>query len=170
MQREYRHLFPPLQALIITQTNHPPGDFFFVKSDKSSDFCGVFGDFCGVWRLESTNHSAVRPTVLNEQRCCREPLSRPKALTGGQSLSSLAQQSEQRGDTHPSASRLQMIRACAWPPPFPPWRSSPPRTFVLTSRPVVITTSGAFKSLWSEQDGDLTFLHKIQLFSTTLHL
>ncbi len=26
----------------------------------------------------------------------------------------------------------------------------------------VITTSGAFKSLWSEQDGDLTFLHKIQ--------
>ncbi len=49
-------------------------------------------------------------------------------------------------------------------------RSSPPRTFVLTSRRVVITTSGAFKSLWSEQDGDLTFLHKIQLFSTTLHL
>ncbi len=43
-------------------------------------------------------------------------------------------------------------------------RSSPPRTFVLTSRQVVITTSGAFKSLWSEQDGDLTFLHKIQLF------
>ncbi len=39
------------------------------------------------WRLESTNHSAVRPT---------EPLSRPKALTGGQSLSSLAQQSERR--------------------------------------------------------------------------
>ncbi len=49
-------------------------------------------------------------------------------------------------------------------------RSSPPRTFVLTSRQVVITTSGAFKSLWSEQDGDLTFLHKIKLFSTTLHL
>ncbi len=43
-------------------------------------------------------------------------------------------------------------------------RSSPPRTFVLTSRQVVITTSGAFKSLWSEQDGDLTFLHKIKLF------
>ncbi len=53
--------------------------------------------------------------------CCREPLSRPKALTVGQSLSSLAQQSVQRGDTHPSASRLQMNRACAWPPPFPPW-------------------------------------------------
>ncbi len=48
-------------------------------------------------------------------------------------------------------------------------RSSPPRTFVLTSRQVVITTSGAFKSLWSEQDGDLTFLHKIQFF-LTLHL
>ncbi len=31
MQREYRHLFPPLQALIITQTNHPPGDFFFCQ-------------------------------------------------------------------------------------------------------------------------------------------
>ncbi len=135
MQREYRHLFPPLQALIITQTNHPPGDFFFVKSDKSSDFCGV-------WRLESTNHSAVRPT----------------------------RSSQSREETHPSASRLQMNRACAWPPPFPPWRSSPPWTFVLTSRRVVITTSGAFKSLWSEQDGDLTFLHKIQLFSTTLHL
>ncbi len=43
-------------------------------------------------------------------------------------------------------------------------RSSPPRTLVLTSRQVVIRTSGAFKSLWSEQDGDLTFLHKIQLF------
>ncbi len=43
-------------------------------------------------------------------------------------------------------------------------RSSPPRTFVLTSRQVVITTSGAFKSLWSEQDGDLTFLHKTQWF------
>ncbi len=49
-------------------------------------------------------------------------------------------------------------------------RSSPPRTFVLTSRQVVITTSGAFKSLWSEQDGDLTFLHKIQFFFLTLHL
>ncbi|GAA6102841.1 uncharacterized [Tachysurus ichikawai] len=32
-------------------------------------------------------------------RCCHEPLSRPKALTGGQSLSSLALQSEQRGDS-----------------------------------------------------------------------
>ncbi len=71
MQREYRHLFPPLQALIITQTNHPPGDFFFFflsKATNPATFTGVFGDFCGVWRLESTNHSAVRPTVLNEQR------------------------------------------------------------------------------------------------------
>ncbi len=33
-------------------------------------------------------------------------------------------------------------------------RSSPPETFV-------IMTPGMFKSLWSEQDGDLTFLHKI---------
>ncbi len=48
--------------------------------------------------------------------------------------------------------------------------SSPPGTFVLTSWQVVITTSGAFKSLWSEQDGDLTFLHKIQWFFLTLHL
>ncbi len=68
MQREYRHLFPPLQALIITQTNHPPGDFFLSKATNPATFTGVFGDFCGVWRLESTNHSAVRPTVLNEQR------------------------------------------------------------------------------------------------------
>ncbi len=45
--------------------------------------------------------------------------------------------------------------------------SSPPGKFVLTSWQVVITTSGAFKSLWSELDGDLTFLHKIQW---TLHL
>ncbi len=28
---------------------------------------------------------------------------------------------------------------------------------------IVIMRSGAFKSLWWEQDGDLTFLHKIQL-------
>ncbi len=27
-----------------------------------------------------------------------------------------------------------------------------------------MTTSGALKSLWLEQDGDLTFLHKILLF------
>ncbi len=68
MQRDYRHLFPPLQALIITQTNHPPGDFFLSKATNPATFTGVFGDFCGVWRLESMNHSAVRPTVLNEQR------------------------------------------------------------------------------------------------------
>ncbi len=35
---------------------------------------------------------------------------------------------------------------------------------VFTSRQVVITTSGAFKSLWSEQDGDLTFLQKFNYF------
>ncbi len=49
-------------------------------------------------------------------------------------------------------------------------RSSPPGKFVLTSWQIVITTSGAFKSLWSEQDGDLTFLHKIQWFFLTLQL
>lgn len=27
---------------------------------------------------------------------------------------------------------------------------------------VVITTSDAYKSLWSEQDGDVPFLHKLQ--------
>ncbi len=68
MQREYCHLFPPLQALIITQTIHPPGDFFCLsKATNPATFTGVFGDFCGVWRLESTNHSAVRPTVLQLQ-------------------------------------------------------------------------------------------------------
>ncbi len=41
-------------------------------------------------------------------------------------------------------------------------RSSPHGTFVLTSWQVDIRTSCAFKSLWSEQDGHLTFLHKIQ--------
>ncbi len=40
-------------------------------------------------------------------------------------------------------------------------RLSPPGTFVLTSWQVVIMTLGAFKSLWSEQDGNLTLLHKI---------
>ncbi|CAB1438796.1 unnamed protein product [Pleuronectes platessa] len=56
----------------------------------------------------------------------------PNALTGGQSPSSLAQQSqlqsEQRGDPHSAFSRLQMNRACARPPLF--WlteRDSPHR-------------------------------------------
>jgi len=42
IQREYSHLFP---QMIITQTNHPSGDFFFVKSDKVKTFTGCF------WRL-----------------------------------------------------------------------------------------------------------------------
>jgi hypothetical protein len=64
MQREYRHLFPPLQALIITQTNHPPGDFFFFlsKATNPATFTGVFGDFCGVWTIKhvtSYNYIAI---------------------------------------------------------------------------------------------------------------
>ncbi len=115
MQREYRHLFPPLQALIITQTNHPPGDFFFLSKATNPATFVVFGDSKARITLQ------LGLLCSTSSGCCREPLSRPKALTGGQSLSSLAQQSEQRGDTHPSASRLQMNRACAGPPPFPPW-------------------------------------------------
>ncbi|CAB1413827.1 unnamed protein product [Pleuronectes platessa] len=52
--------------------------------------------------------------------CCHEPLRRHNALTGGQSPSSLAQQSqlqsEQRGDPHSASSRPQMNRTCAKPP------------------------------------------------------
>ncbi len=39
--------------------------------------------------------------------CCREPMSRPKALTGGQSLSSLAQQSDRRGEETHTPLRVQ---------------------------------------------------------------
>ncbi len=39
-----------------------------------------------------------------------------------------------------------------------------PGTFILTSWQVVITTSGMFKSLWSEQDGDSTFYTKCNDF------
>ncbi len=122
MQREYRHLFPPLQALIITQTNHPPGDFFFCQKRQIQRLLLVFLETFVVFG-DSKARITLQLGLLcsTSSGCCREPLSRPKALTGGQSLSSLAQQSEQRGDTHPSASRLQMNRACAWPPPFPPW-------------------------------------------------
>lgn len=122
MQREYRHLFPPLQALIITQTNHPPGDFFFCQKRQIQRLLLVFLETFVVFG-DSKARITLQLGLLcsTSSGCCREPLSRPKALTGGQSLSSLAQQSEQRGDTHPSASRLQMNRACAGPPPFPPW-------------------------------------------------
>ncbi len=137
MQREYRHLFPPLQALIITQTNHPPGDFFFCQKRQIQRLLLVFLETFVVFG-DSKARITLQLGLLcsTSSGCCREPLSRPKALTGGQSLSSLAQQSEQRGDTHPSASRLQMNRACAWPPPFPPWlmvRSSHVGYIVFTS-------------------------------------
>ncbi len=117
MQREYRHLFPPLQALIITQTNHPPGDFFFCQKRQIQRLLLVFLETFVVFG-DSKARITLQLGLLcsTSSGCCREPLSRPKALTGGQSLSSLAQQSEQRGDTHPSASRLQMNRASAWPP------------------------------------------------------
>ncbi len=126
MQREYRHLFPPLQALIITQTNHPPGDFFFCQKRQIQRLLLVFLETIVVFG-DSKARITLQLGLLcsTSSGCCREPLSRPKALTGGQSLSSLAQQSEQRGDTHPSASS----RACAWPPPFPPW---------LTERGVIV--------------------------------
>ncbi len=122
MQREYRHLFPPLQALIITQTNHPPDDFFFCQMRQIQRLLLVFFETFVVFG-DSKARITLQLGLLcsTSSGCCREPLSRPKALTGVQSLSSLAQQSEQRGDTHPSASRLQMNRACAWPTPFPPW-------------------------------------------------
>ncbi len=120
MQREYRHLFPPLQALIITQTNHPPGAFFFCQKRQIQRLLLVFLETFVVFG-DSKARITLQLGLLcsTSSGCCREPLSRPKALTGGQSLSSLVQQSEQRGDTHPSASRLQMNHA--WPPPFPPW-------------------------------------------------
>ncbi len=114
MQREYRHLFPPLQALIITNKSSSWRLFFLSKVTNPATFV-VFGDSKARITLQ------LGLLCSTSSGCCREPLSRPKALTGGQSLSSLAQQSEQRGDKHPSASRLQMNRACAGPPPFPPW-------------------------------------------------
>ncbi len=103
MQREYRHLFPPLQALIITQTNHPPGDFFFCQKRQIQRLLLVFLETFVVFG-DSKARITLQLGLLcsTSSGCCREPLSRPKALTGGQSLSSLAQQSEQRGDTHPS--------------------------------------------------------------------
>jgi len=100
MQREYRHLFPPLQALIITQTNHPPGDFFFCQKRQIQRLLLVFLETFVVFG-DSKARITLQLGLLcsTSSGCCREPLSRPKALTGGQSLSSLAQQSEQRGDT-----------------------------------------------------------------------
>ncbi len=41
-------------------------------------------------------------------------------------------------------------------------RSSPPGKFVFKSWQVVISTSGAFKSIWLEQEVDAPFLPKIQ--------
>ncbi len=108
------NLFPPLQALIITKTNHPPGDFFFCQKQQIQRLLLVFLETFVVFG-DSKARITLQLGLLfsTSSGCCREPLSRPKTLTGGQSLSSLAQQSEQRGDTHPSASRLQMNRTCA---------------------------------------------------------
>ncbi len=40
--------------------------------------------------------------------------------------------------------------------------SSPPGKFIFKSWQVVISTSGAFKSIWLEQEADAPFLPKIQ--------
>ena len=96
-----------------TQTNHPSGDFFCQKRlpTNLATFTGVIGNFCGVFG-DSDLKARITPQLLcsTSSRCCCESLPRPKALTGGQSLSSLAQQSslqsEQRGDTQQSASRM----------------------------------------------------------------
>ncbi len=45
----------------------------------------------------------------------------------------------------------------------------PPGKFILVSWEVVIMMSGAFKSLWLEQDGNVPFLHEIQQEFLTLH-
>lgn len=45
-------------------------------------------------------------------------------------------------------------------PVFPTETESLPGKFVFMSLEVVITTSGAFKLLWKEQDGDLPPLQK----------
>ncbi len=102
MQREYRHLFPPLQALIITQTNHPPGDFFFCQKRQIQRLLLVFLETFVVFGDSKARITLQLGLLCSTSSVCyREPLSRPKALTGGQSLSSLAQQSEQRGEeTH----------------------------------------------------------------------
>ena len=67
-------------------------------------------------------HITLQLLCSTSSGCCRESLPRPKALKGGQSLSSLAQQSslpsEQRGDTHHSAaneSRMRMVAAAPAP-------------------------------------------------------
>ncbi len=61
MQREYRHLFPPLQALIITQTNHPPGDFFFCQKRQIQRLLLVFLETFVVF-----GDSKARITLLSE--------------------------------------------------------------------------------------------------------
>lgn len=42
--------------------------------------------------------------------------------------------------------------------------------FVFMSLEDVIRMSGAFMSIWSEQDGDVTFLHKFARFLNTIQL
>ena len=113
-----------------TQANHTSGDFFFCQKRLPTNlvtFTGVVGDFCGVWDSDLKAGITLQLLCSTSSRCCRESRPCPKVLTGSQSLSSLAQQSslqsEQRGDTQHSASRLQMNRGCTWPPPLPPWRT-----------------------------------------------
>ncbi len=115
MQREYPPPFSPTSSTDYNTNKSSSWRLFFLSKATNPATFVVFGDSKARITLQ------LGLLCSTSSGCCHEPLSRPKALTGGQSLSSLAQQSEQRGDTHPSASRLQMNRACAWPPPFPPW-------------------------------------------------
>ncbi len=115
MQREYPPPFSPTSSTDYNTNKSSSWRLFFLSKATNPATFVVFGDSKARITLQ------LGLLCSTSSGCCREPLSRPKALTGGQSLSSLAQQSEQRGDTHPSASRLQMNRACAGPPPFPPW-------------------------------------------------
>lgn len=48
--------------------------------------------------------------------------------------------------------------------------SSPPGKFAFMSWEVVMTTSGVFKYLWSEQNGNAPFLHTIQQDILTLNI
>ncbi len=79
MQREYRHFFPPLQAMIITQTNHPPGDFFFCQKRQIQRLLLVFLETFVVFG-DSKARITLQLGLLcsTSSGCCREPLSRPK--------------------------------------------------------------------------------------------
>ncbi len=79
MQREYRHLFPPLQALIITQTNHHPGDFFFCQKRQIQRILLVFLEtFVVFGDLKARITLQLGLLCSTSSGCCRKPLSRPK--------------------------------------------------------------------------------------------